>query len=355
MMNNQSGRRHRRRWLGLVCLSMLVLAVGGRAARALLIVPTYDSSITSNANAAAIQAAIGTAINTVDGLYSDAGTVGIYFKFNASVLGSTSTVRYVTTTADYVAALQADATANPNNTVLATAVAHINSVPASLVAGTSALFRVALGANSVTPCFSATGGFLPGCNGVNDAVITIGTTDTGSPGAGLNSKAVAVIEHELNEVLGGGGPGTMLTAATSLPASVLGSTAIGVTDFYRYLSATGNCAGITSTLSTSNLANVVACYSIDGGVTALAQMNQNTNGSDYGDFAFTGTNNIQNANYSGATPLYSTLSPEFTMLLSIGWDPIPEPAVLGLFLVGLAGLAGVRWHESRSQIKSARV
>ena len=72
----------------------------------------------------------------------------------------------------------------------------------------------------------------------------------------------------------------------------------------------------------------MACYSIDGGTTSLVRMNQVGGGSDYGDFATTSPNipYIQDAFYPGTTNVYSILSPEFTMLESIGYDPLmPEP------------------------------
>ena len=51
-------------------------------AEGLLIVPTFDSSITGNANAAAIEGAINTAISTVEGLYSNSVTLPVTFTYN---------------------------------------------------------------------------------------------------------------------------------------------------------------------------------------------------------------------------------------------------------------------------------
>ena len=49
----------------------------GAFADDLLIIPTFDSSITGNANAAAIEGAINTAIATTEGLYSNSVTLNV--------------------------------------------------------------------------------------------------------------------------------------------------------------------------------------------------------------------------------------------------------------------------------------
>jgi len=48
----------------------------------LVITPTFDSSITGNANAAAIEGAINTAIATTEGLYSNSVTLNVTFTYN---------------------------------------------------------------------------------------------------------------------------------------------------------------------------------------------------------------------------------------------------------------------------------
>ena len=172
-----------------------------------------------------------------------------------------------------------------------------------------------------------------------DSIVTIGNLSTGSNGPGKNSQAVSVLEHEIDEALGGGGSGTTLGESVT--------STIGPTDFYRYHSTTSDCSGITSTPSYTTNSSEISCYSIDGGKTSLVQMNQNhSSNADFGDFANVAVN-IQDAFDPGATPVYTSVSPEFTMMASIGWD-VPEPATFALFMGAVAGLGWMRSRHARS-------
>ncbi len=320
-------------------------------AKALLIVPTFDASILTNANSSAYQVAINTAITAIDRLYGDSGTVNVLFKYDASVLGGSLSGEKFIAYPTYTGLLAADAAAHPGNSVLATAVSNIQQHPGNTgdyVLATTALQRVALRVSSATPCYNSAGTFNNcGAGGVYDGIILLGDfTQPTFPGKNL--QGVSVVEHELDEVLGGGGSGTTIgenLSANLWPSTPLNCslTAIGPIDLYRYQSSTGDCGGITTTPSRTTDPAAIACYSIDGGHTALVQLNQNHNGNaDYGDFATTPF--IQDAFYpSGGTDPYSTLSPEYTMMLSIGYDAfVPEPSSLTLLAGALGGLGWVR-------------
>jgi hypothetical protein len=63
-----------------LALVLAAVATATQPAAALLITPTFTSSITSNPNAASIESAINVAIGTIDSLYSNPGTVNLVFS-----------------------------------------------------------------------------------------------------------------------------------------------------------------------------------------------------------------------------------------------------------------------------------
>ena len=322
-------------------------------AHALLILPSFDAtSFATDPNAAAQATAIQTAATTIDGLYNNPGTVRVLFEFNSGLGGGaqTNTAYTFVPYSQYTNRLAAVSAANPQNTTLATAVAHLGSGNSgTYVLGTTALLRVGLGftGSGVTPCYNAAGSAVTGCGAIYDAVISIGTATTNGQGPGQNSQALSEMEHELNEALGGGGGGTTIGDDFSL--KIGSATAIGSTDLYRYQSSGSTCANVDSTPSYTTSTAAVACYSIDGGNTALVRMNQAGGGSDYGDFATTSPNvpYIQDAFYPGFTNIYSISSPEFIMMQSIGYQAVPEPATLALYGAAVPGLTWLRRRRAR--------
>lgn len=344
-----------------VRMSVLSLAAAlaiATPAKALLISPGFDSTITGDVNAVQKETAINDAIAAIDALYADAGTIRVLFKFDGSSGGASSsnaitTVPY-SSGSGYRAALAADSTAHPNNTVLATALAGPAlpaSTPASAANGIEVnvnLWRVALGATGITPCFDTSGNFVGGCHSTYDSVVTIGALNYASNGPSNNSQAVSVIEHELDEVLGGGGAGSTLNQS---PVNVLGPL-----DLYRYQASGASCGSVTTIRSYTTNSSEVACLSFDGGTTSLVQMNQAGGGSDFGDFANVGPLKIQDAFTSGGDVIqtYTTVSPEYQMTLSIGYDPrtsvsAPEPATVILFSAALATLGLARRRGRTAQ------
>ena len=344
----------------LVIGTTIIVTLPGPA-RALQIAPTFDpTSFGGDPNAVAQEAAINTAVTTIEGLYSNPGTVQLLFEFNNGLGGGSDTdagyqfVPY----SEYTTNLAAISAEHPNNAVLATAVANLSSGNSgNYVLATTALLRVGQGYSGATPCFNSSGAFVTNgsnqCDGIFDAVISIGTSSTTNAGPGQNSQAVSEMEHEIDEALGGGGAGTTIGENLSgdlCPHTVTCNlTAIGPTDFYRYASTTTSCANVTSTTSYVTSSSNAVCYSIDGGKTALVQMNEAGGGSDYGDFVTpsSGPPNIQDAFYSCCSNKYTDASPEFTMMESIGYDA-PEPSTLALFSGAIAGLGWMRRRRARS-------
>ena len=282
---------------GLYSITVLLALIGGAApAQALNIIDTFSSSVTSNANAAQIEATILSASNAIASLYSNPVTVTINFQLTKQGLGGSSQYLYAASYASYTQALRNNSLANPANTALASAVANLSrgndAAGRTPIAMTSALVDT-LGLGNISA-----GGTVY----LNSSLMYFGT---GSTPSNLYN-GTGVIQHEIDEILGGGGAGSML-------GTYLQNYYVGALDLYRY-SSTGAPSYTTSPFATSY-------FSIDGGKTLLARFNQSGVG-DYGDFY--GTNLIQNyAADLGQNPEPFAGSLESTMLQALGYDLLP--------------------------------
>lgn len=325
-----------------VPLASLMLAAS--PAHALLITPNFDSSITSNANAAQIEGAINSAIGTINNLYSNPVAINVNFSYTAASTGnllSTSQYYYNVSYGNYVSALQNIANSNPQNTVLATALSNLgqgNDANGSqyIVMASSLYGMLGLG----TPGVPA-----PSIN-INSIQPFSFTQSTGSTQYDL----IGGLEHELNEVLGGGGAGSTLNGVYA--GSSFFANGFGPLDLYRY-----QAPGVGSFTTSSSASSY---FSIDGGKTSIVAFNQDPNG-DFGDFGqncyATGSNQLIQDAFAckGPMELYSASSPEYTMLESIGWNPfasvspVPLPSAGLMFAPGIAVLAvSLRRSKRRS-------
>ena len=330
-----------------LCVALVSGLPFGSPARALTIVPYFDSSITSASNASSVEFAIDTAISTIDSLYSNSGMVHIVFtQASGSFVGESETADYEASYSTYLGLLSAASAQEPTNTVLTTALANVSSgnQPGSGgdVLFTTADAQIALGqgpGNGVTGCFNSSGTYVNTCGQLYDGVITLSSSvSLNYTTTQVNGEysAISGAEHEIDEILGGGGQGSTLNEiADGLTAY---DNDIGVLDLYRY-----SAPGVAS-FSTSS--GATAYFSVNGGVTDIVGFNQNSSG-DFADFGPNGY--VQSAFGSpGTLPTYTAASPEYSMMESIGYDgAVPEPTSLGILGSAMAGLLAARRRTRR--------
>ncbi|MGZ3376980.1 MAG: NF038122 family metalloprotease [Phenylobacterium sp.] len=326
----------RKQLLGAVAASALLAAAG--PGHALTINAFFGSSITTDPNAAAIEASINSAL----GFYSqftNAVTVNIGFQSVTTGLGGSNTGLYGDYYSSYVNQMQIDALTHPGNAVLNTALQPANLAAgnqADLIFGTSAEMR-ALGYD--TPGFVA--GFFDGIISLNTSIMNF--TNTTDPSL---YPGTPVIQHEVDEVLGVGGSGTLVDQPFGLGNfEGSGLSYMGEEDLYRY-AAPGVASFTTDPTATSY-------FSYDGGATPVDYFNQNGLG-DYADWAKTSCSTPENvqdwAGCPGVPQFGLNLgSPEVTALLAAGYDltpSVPEPSAWALMIAGF-GLAGAALRRRR--------
>ncbi len=315
-------------WTSLSSLPGLLLLIGvsnySPVSAAITITPTFDSSITGNANAADIMASINSAIQVYQTTIATPITVNITFKANESVgLGQSATLNTDMSYSQFLTDLTA-LQSSANDTL---ALAHLGAGPNNPV-NANANIRLTL------PLLRALGETSLGNNfGGHDAVVSLKTsimnlTRTG-PQNPVKYDLLDVVSHEINEVLGFGSALNGLANGAPSPTGAIKSL-----DLFRYDQA--------GSRSLTTAAAAEAYLSLDG-TTRLTRFNQNAGG-DFNDF-FTGTlPQVQDAFSTPGVQINLGVN-EWTGLDVIGYSlaAVPEPRSVA-FLAGTAliGFAAVR-------------
>jgi outer membrane protein assembly factor BamB len=274
----------------------------------LVINATFDSSITNNANAQAIEATINQAIAIYESLFSDPIVVSIFFRYSTTepdgtvlptgAVAQSEFVVYDIPWNPYLTALKSDAkTANDSTAALSLPFSSlsINALPSSANGR-------AIGLNT-PPALSANGSV--GSGFPYDGIVTLNSGQSFQftrPTGANKFDALRAIEHEIDEVLG---LGSFINQGGSdlRPQDLFSWSSMGNRNF----SASGS-----------------RYLSIDSGNTNIIGFNQNGNG-DFGDWLSAScpqvTPYVQNAfGCKGQSFDISATSPEGINLDVIGYD-----------------------------------
>jgi hypothetical protein len=282
----------------------------------LVIIPTFDSTITSNPNSAAIQSVINQAVAKYQTLFSDSMTVSILFRYattapdgaplDSGTLAASRYVFYQIPWSTFLNSLRADAKTVNDHSANVTLPSNALS---TFIEPSSASGR-AVGLNTPPAMFS-NGNVAAG--GQFDGIVTLNSSapyQFTRPPPATKFDALRSLEHEIDEVLGLG--------------SYLGNDSpnLAPQDLFSW-----------SSPGTRNItANGSRYFSIDNGQTNIVGFNQ-TDGFDFGDWLSDdcpqATPYVQNAlGCPGQVSDVTASSPEGINLDVIGYDLVVTPTFL---------------------------
>jgi hypothetical protein len=280
----------------------------GRAGSGLTIIPTFNST-----GATSIDAATQTVINNTIAFYQNTFTnnitVNIEFHNMSSGLGQSITFIFGVSYSAYCTALAANATSPDDITAIAnTPCGSSNPINSNANIGVKSPNGRALGINTPEEPF---GGSCPTSSFTGSGCIGLNVTLANSLGPGI---LFAVVEHEIDEVLGLGSAlqgATTPTGTVPFTEDLFRWASVGVRSFAANTSTTNPCTSTPASF-----------FSIDSGTTDLDTFNNCNNGGDYGDWiTHTPSSQVQDAfiNASPPSPSLSITSPEVRALDVIGF------------------------------------
>lgn len=277
----------------------------------LTINPTFDSTITSDPNAAKIEATINNVIAEYNAAFSNPITVNITFKEETTGLANSNWSYYTVPYASVYSKLAAGATTAND----ATAVSHLPNTTNDPVLNHTNIIVTTADYKALTPTF---------VNNNTDGTIAINTSICNLDRTTIDPSKfdlASVAAHEMDEVLG---MGSGLDSWNNF-------TNIRIEDLFRY-DASGNRSYTTGT-------TVQSYFSLDG-TTDLAQFNQSVVTNDHGDWANGTTTHVQDAYGTAGVGINPNI--EFTALDVIGYNYIsstpPSPVMPSITVIDTGGV-----------------
>jgi hypothetical protein len=279
--------------LFLICL--MASLVCPTSTRALTIIPTFDTSITADPQAAAIEATINSAIAVYEADFSDPITVSFDFQEVTNGLAGSTTYYVTVAYSDYLTALTAHATSADDETALA----HLPPGPNNPVNGNTRIslndsLARALGFSANPPEFDSSISL-----NISSMNITSSNPDTNK------YSLFAAVSHEMDEGLAFGSGLNGLTNGAAAPTD----DSVAPEDLFRYAQ--------NGARSWTTDVNAAAYFSLNG-INDLAQFNQHQGG-DFADwYSYYGgqTPQVQDAN--GTPGAFPVLGVELRVLDAIG-------------------------------------
>jgi hypothetical protein len=277
---------------------MTALVIPSRTG-ALTINATFDSTITSDPNAAAIEATINSAIAVYEADFSDPITVAFTFKEVTTGLASSLTYSTTVSYSDYITALTASATSADD----AIALAHLPSGPNNPVNNNPHITLKYPLARALGFSASPPSGQPDSTISLNISIMNI-TSSNPDPN---KYSLFAEVSHEMDEGLafGGGLDGLVNGVAAPTDASVEPE------DLFRYAQ--------NGARSWTTDVNAASYFSLDG-TTDLARFNQDAGGvkADFEDWYSPGRQTPQVQDAFGTPGAFPTLGVELRVLDAIG-------------------------------------
>jgi hypothetical protein len=306
--------------LAVRTLLLAFFAAGVLSTRALTIIATFDTTITSDVNATTIENTINSAIQLYEARFSDPVTVTIQFKeiTTSGLYGSSSWWYYNLSYSSFRSALASHAhTANDAIAMSLLPASSVNPVSSTTTIRVKTANIHALGFTGMN---SGLSGGYDGVIGLHTSQLNLSRAST----VATKGDLLSTVCHEIDEVLG------MSSGLDSGSPDPLPQ------DLFRYSS-----TGARSYTASGD----DAYFSIDG-TTLLVRCNQSS-GEDYGDWWVAGghTARVQDASATnGKTPNPNV---ELIAVDVIGYTlvPIPAPVITNITVAGsqvtLAGTNGI--------------